>query len=306
MNKQFQLALRIIISLVLLAYIVNKITLKAVLEAISSADLKYVPAIVFLFFVSFLVKAANYRLLTTPLAEISAVKLLKISVLTWVAGMFAPGKVGEFSVIYFLNKQGIQLGAATAISVLDKLITISVLTVTAAIGLLIFLDKTKAIQITALLIVGLTGLIMLIASSKARYLIRRFVLGKYESKFAGFSRYLFDYIKNNKLLLLYNYGLAILWLYVSALIIWLGLLSVGVRAPVTDIFLINSASLIVSIIPLTLGGLGARETVAVLLFEKVGMPAAQILGGYLVITIISSTLAIAVSLYTILRRKALA
>ncbi|MEK6853979.1 MAG: lysylphosphatidylglycerol synthase transmembrane domain-containing protein, partial [Nanoarchaeota archaeon] len=200
MNKKLQLAIRIIISLALLAYIVNKITLKAVLEAISSADLKYVPAIVLLFLISFLIKAVNYRLLTAPLAKISAVRLLKISVLTWVAGMFAPGKVGELSVIYFLNKQGIPLGAATAVSVLDKLITISVLTVTAAIGLALFLDKTEAIQIVALLIIGLVGLIMLIASSKARYLIRRFVLGKHESRFAGFSRHLLEYTKNNKLL----------------------------------------------------------------------------------------------------------
>ena len=77
--------------------------------------------------------------------------------------------------------------------------------------------------------------------------------------------------------------------------IWLGLLSVGVKAPLTTILLVNSASIIVSIIPVTIGGLGARETAAVLLFEKAGYAAAPILGGYIVIMIISNILALAVS-----------
>lgn len=306
MNRKLQFALRIAVSLALLAYIVNKITPKAVIEAIGAADLRYIPAIVLLFIISLIIKAANYSLLTRPLTKISFTRLMKISVLTWVAGMFAPGKVGELSIIYFLNKQGIPLGAATAISVLDKLITISVLTVTAAIGLLMFLDKTQAIRIIALLAAGLAAVVLLIASSKARQLIRKIILRKHESKFAGFSRYLVYYAKKHKMLVIFNFLLAIIWLYVSAAMLWLGLLSVGMKVPIISIFLVNSASLIVSIIPITMGGLGARETVAVLLFEKAGMPAAGILAGYLVITIVSNALALAASLYAVLKKKELA
>lgn len=303
MNKAFQTALKIAVSGLLLWYIISRITLEAVAEALKSADLRYVPLIVSVFFLSFAIKAVNYRLLTAAAKKISFAKLLKISILSWAAGMFAPGKLGEFSAIYFLKKEGVPLGAATAASILDKLITISTLTVIAAIGLLTYIDAATAAKITAAAAAALIAAVALIAVPQARLLVRKLILRKYESRFAGFSNYFFGYVKGKKLLILYNYGLALLWAYVSAVMIWLGLLSVGIKVPVMTILLINSASIIVSIVPVTVGGLGARETAAVLLFEKAGFAAAPVLGGYLVITVISNALALLVSAAAILRKK---
>lgn len=303
MNKAFQTALKIAVSGALLWFIVNRITLDAVVEALKAADVKYAIPIVAVFLLSFAIKAANYRLLTAAAKNISFAKLLKISMLSWAAGMFAPGKLGEFSAIYFLKKEGVPLGAATAASILDKLITISTLIVIAAIGLLTYIDTVTAIKVTATAAVAVAAAVMLIIAPQSRLLIRKFILRKYESRFAGFSEYFFGYIKEKKLLLLYNYGLALLWTYASAVMIWLGLLSVGIKAPVTTILLINSASIIVSIIPVTVGGLGARETAAVLLFEKAGYAAAPILGGYLVITIVSNLLALLVSVAAVAGKK---
>lgn len=303
MNKIFQTILKIAVSGLLLWYIISRITLSAAVEALKSADPKYVPLIVFVFFLSFAIKAVNYRLLTAAAKKISFAKLLRISVLSWAAGMFAPGKIGEFSAIYFLKNEGVPVGAATAASILDKLITLSTLSVIAAAGLLTYIDTATAIKITAVAAAGLIAAVGVIATPRARLLVRKLILRKYENRFAGFSNYFFGYAKGKKLLLLYNYGLALLWSYVSAVMMWVGLLSVGVKVPMTTILLINSASIIVSIIPATIGGLGARETAAVLLFEKAGYAAAPILGGYLVVTIISNVLALAVSIATIARKK---
>lgn len=303
MNKHLQTTIKIAVSGLLLWYVVSRITLDAVIGALKAADVKYVPAIVAVFFISFAIKAANYRLLTAAAKKIPLRRLMKISILSWAAGMFAPGKLGEFSAIYFLKEEGISLGAATAASILDKLITISTLTVIAAIGLLTYIDTATAIKVTTAAALGIAAAVGLIATPKARLLVRKLILRKYESRFAGFSSYLFGYLKEKKLLLTYNYGLALLWAYVSATMIWLGLMSVGINVPVTTILLINSASIIVSIIPVTIGGLGARETAAVLLFEKAGYAAAPILAGYLVITIASNLLALIVSMAAIARKK---
>lgn len=303
MNKTFQTALKIAVSGLLLWYIISRITLEAVAEALKSADIKYALPIVAVFLLSFAIKAVNYRLLTAAVKKISFIKLLKISIFSWAAGMFAPGKLGEFSAIYFLKSEGVPLGAATAASILDKLITVSALTVIAAIGLLTYVGTAAALKMTAAAAVAVAAVVVLIVSPQSRLLIRKFILRKYESKFAGFSNCFFGYVREKKLLILCNCGLALLWAYVSAVMIWLGLLSVGIKVPVMAILLINSASIIVSILPVTVGGLGARETAAVLLFEKAGFAAAPVLGGYLVVTIISNALALAVTVAAMARKK---
>ena len=200
MNKQLQTALKIAASGLLLWYIISRITLNAVLEALKSADMRYAPLIVLVFLLSFAIKAVNYRLLTSAARTISIAKLLKISMLSWAAGMFAPGKIGEFSAIYFLKNEGVPLGAATAASILDKLVTISTLTAIAAAGLLMYLDTATAIKVTVAATTGLITAVGLVALPQARLLVRKFVLMKYESKFAGFASYFFGYVRGKKLL----------------------------------------------------------------------------------------------------------
>ncbi len=303
MDKKVTMLLRIAVSAGLLYYIISKITIKAAADALSNANLLAIPLIIALFLASFLVKAMNYKLLTKPIADVSARSLFKVSMLSWAAGMFAPGKLGEFSAIYFLKKEGVSLGAGTAISVLDKLITVSVLAVISAIALLIYVDRQQAAWITVVLAAMLAAAVIAVANSKLRLLVRKFVLRKYENRFTGFSKYLFGYVKKNKLYLLYNYGLAVMWIYVSTLMMWVALLSVGIKAPMLTVFLINSASVIVSIIPATIGGLGARETTAVLLFGKAGFAGAQVLGGYLLVTVISNILAVIVTVAAVMKTK---
>jgi len=303
MDKKLQLLLRVVVSGGLVYYIISKITLTDLFAVLADANLLLIPVIIVLFFASFLVKAMNYRLLTSPLAHISVKGLLKVSVLSWATGMLAPGKTGELSAIYFLKKEGISLGAGTAISVLDKLITISVLAVVAAITLLRFIERQQALQLIIILFVLLLIVVIAIANEKTRYLVRKFILRKYERKFVGFSKYLFDYIRNNKTLLLFNYGLAVLWLYVSAAMIWIGLLSVGINASMVDVFLITSTALIVAIIPITLGGLGARETVLVLFFENAGIEAVQALAGISIVTVVSFSILAIVSAVTAVKVK---
>jgi len=63
-----------------------------------------------------------------------------------------------------------------------------------------------------------------------------------------------------------------------------------------------STSLIVKIIPVTFAGLGAREA-AVLLFEKAGFPATQVLGGIAIVAITSFLLLTIISVATAMKTK---
>ncbi len=103
--------------------------------------------------------------------------------------------------------------------------------------------------------------------------------------------------------MLANASLALMWAVVSAAIILAALNAVGVKADIITILLINSASIIVSIIPITMGGLGARETTAVLLFQRAGFAAAPVLAGYLIVTVISNVIALVITGVALLSRK---
>ena len=303
-NKTLEFSARLVLSTLLLGYLINKISLIAVVNAMKATNLVYVPIILFFFFTSFVIKAWNYRLLTKPIANIPFLPLFKTSIFSWATGMFAPGKIGEFSAIYFLKKQGVPLGPATAISILDKLITTSLLSAVAVVALFFNLKKSQlALEILVIAAGSIVVIVLTLLNHTLRGFARKHILRKYETNFVGFSKFLLNYGKNNLHLMIFNYGLAFVWLIVSTVIVWLGLASVGVYTSLVTLFFINTVSIIVSIIPITLGGLGVRELTAVALFQQAGWPAAEVLGGYLVVTVISNLLALLVSIYAIIAKK---
>ena len=93
------------------------------------------------FLISLIIGAVNLKILLSPLSKnISFYKIFYYSVLSWAVGLFVPGKIGEFSFVPLLKNEGVRVGHGSAIFILDKLITLVVLSIFSLIGIYLFFD----------------------------------------------------------------------------------------------------------------------------------------------------------------------
>ncbi|MBS3097306.1 flippase-like domain-containing protein [Candidatus Woesearchaeota archaeon] len=245
---------------------------KKIHATLSVMDTSYVPLILILLFISLVVGTLNIQILLKPLKkEITFSKLFKYYIISWSLGSFVPGKIGEFSIAYFLKKDKIAtIGEGTSISLLDKFITLLTLLSIAAGGFFVFFSYGQALRLIMIMIIGLVIMVYSILSERGRSFIRKHILRGFSKYFEGFSKTLFFYLKKQKKVLLLNFLLTLLKWVILALVISFLFVSFNSPMPFIYVLLISVITTIISLVPISISGLGVREASAVYLFSKVG------------------------------------
>ncbi|MCP3682763.1 MAG: flippase-like domain-containing protein [bacterium] len=292
---------RLVLGIAILAILVYNVGFTGVIDAITSLNPIYLPAIAAYYVVFFVLATAGFKLLTAPLANIPFKKLFKHYCMSWAVGLVMPGRIGDFSIIYFLGKEGIKTGQATSIALLEKVLTMIVLAAIAVIGFFTFLTLTQAIWLVVILVLGFSLFVAMLFTGLGRVLVRK-ILGKHQKKFAGFSTTLNYFLKKQKKRLLLALIFAFLRWIASSLTIYIIILALGQHVDFVSVILVHATVIMVSMIPLTMAGLGIRESAAVFLFGKIGVLATVVTGIYLIFAGINYTLAAIIGLLY-LRKK---
>ena len=298
MKKIATTAAKFAIGVAIILYLIYFVGIAEIYRTIKSANLLYLPLIVVVFVFSVAMRGLIFKVLLQPHEtrekKFGLLKLAWISVLSWSAGMFTPGKLGEFSSIYLLKKEGVELGTAAAVSLLNKIITSLTILAIAVAGLTKFLGAKESLQL-AIIFVLLTLLpYAAFANRQARELMKKAfgkLFRKYEQQFSGFADEIDQYLSSRKALIFYSILLNIAWIAVSSWLFQLAFAAVGQRVGFVDVMLVNSIGTTTSFIPVTIGGTGLREASALIFFGKLGISNAAILGSHLIIAAISYTLA---------------
>ena len=229
---------------------------------------------ILLLFVAFLATSAfNLKILFDPLKKMTFSKMFKLFCFSWTTGFFVPGRLGDFSLVYFLKNEGIEVGKGTAIVLLNKLITFLMLSAAAIFSLLVFFEVGQIFNVVAFLLLGWLAVLFFVFSEFGRGIIKKFILGKYRVLFTGFSSTLQTYIKNYKHILLLNFCIAGLAWAIQTAITFLLFLGFSRQVDFMQLFLVIAATSLVSLIPLTASGIGIREGVFVFLTNRIGIPA---------------------------------
>ena len=305
MKKTAMTAAKLAIGVAIILYLIYFVGIAEIYKTIKSANLLYLPLIVVVFVFSVAMRGLIFKVLLQPHEtrekKFGLLKLAWISVLSWSAGMFTPGKLGEFSSIYLLKKEGVELGTAAAVSLFNKLLTAATVGLISIFGLLNFLGIKSVLQSVeiALIIVILSFVPYLIFATKlGRIFVKWFIkflfpmeLDKYENQFRGFGIEFTNYLIKRKKILFYSLVLNLAWIAISSWLFQLAFAAVGQRVGFVDVMLVNSIGTTTSFIPVTIGGTGLREASALIFFGKLGISNAAILGSHLIIAAISYTLA---------------
>ena len=182
-NKSLGRIIRIALGIIIFILIYIKIGIENVLEIIKNNDpLFWIPVLILLL-ISFLIASVNLQILAKSRHPVKFITMLKYYSYSWSIGLLAPGKVGEFSIAYFLQKRKFTLGEGMAIAFIDKIITVIVLCILSIIGSILFFNSGLTIQILIILILFLIITFFLIFNSNIRMFIRKRILGKYEKRF---------------------------------------------------------------------------------------------------------------------------
>ena len=139
MNRSLKIISKIALGALIILILFYKIGFKEILRTIGDFDLVYILILVPLYLLSLFIGGININILIRSINEkLNFWKTLKYYIISWSFGLLVPGKLGEFSLVYFLKKEEVALGKGLVISILDKVITIIALSSLAIIGFFSF------------------------------------------------------------------------------------------------------------------------------------------------------------------------
>ncbi|GEM_PF-1517548 len=223
-----------------------------------------------LFVFSLLTAALNLHIILRPLKVIAWERFLTYYFASRITTLILPGRLGEFSITYFLEKESINLGRGIAAVITDKLTTTFCSVVIGLLGSYFLFGKDHVLAIV--IYIGLLfSFFALLLSKKIRYFIRKFILRKYAHHFQGFSITLFSYVKEHKWLTLLNTFITLFRIVLIAFSAKIIFLSIGEHVPLTTLILVEGLETLSTLIPLTINGLGIKQAVGIYVFSKIGI-----------------------------------
>ncbi len=291
MNKHAVRILRTLAGVAILAALLYFVGLEEVFSTLTSVDSTVAPIMAVYYVVFFFIAAFTYKMLTSPIATIGFFRLMKHYAVSWSIGMLLPGRVGDLSIAYFLSKEKMSIGQGAALAVLEKAITVAILLGLGALSLLVLYPTIQVL--IAIFAAGIVGLILLglMISKKGQSIIRGFLPGFIEKKIAGFQDALFMMIEKHPITLVLV-GIATVFRWgASITAIFLIFQMYGADISYVTVLLFQALILLITLVPISINGLGVRETSAVLLFSQAGVPEAVTVSVYLLFALINYILA---------------
>ncbi len=190
---------------------------------------------------------------------------------SWSAEFYFPGKLGMFSLAYFLKKENVEVGASIATILLMKLTMLMLLMVLGTIELMKIVSMADLLVYAGIAAVGFGGLIGLFFTKTGRDFLKRTVLRQHAVHFSGFSRALQNMIDQPHRII----GLILLMLGSISVNAWMVQTLFGMAGYPFSFFTILtivSSVILVGLIPLSINGLGIKEGALVLLMQLHGVP----------------------------------
>jgi len=302
-NKLLKNLLKVLISLLILGVLVYKLDITKIYSTLSKITV--IPIILILLHYGFTIffNALGLGALTNALdLKIRFKKLLKYYILAYSIGRFTPAKAGEFSLVHFLSKGDTSHGKSLLITLVYKLITIFVLSILSIMGFFLFFPE-RAIDLSLLIIGIIVVMGFLMISSRIREIIKRRILKKKASKFRGFSKSLFYLLKEKKSALLWCFLIITLRVFLTAITIWAVFLSLNINVPILTIMIINALGLIITLIPISISGLGIKEAATVFLYSKLDIDAVISGSIYLLLAFFHFAISALILLFFILKKR---
>ncbi len=259
---------RFVFGSLILGLLFYKVGINEVIEVIKNVNGIYLIPAVFSFLTSLIFGAGKIDLLLKALGyKINFWKIIRYSMTAWALGTVTPGKLGEFSMLYFLKKERLNIGRGAAVVLLDKIITFVSIATFAVIGVMMYFTQKIALELGFILIIAIIlGLIMLRLGQLRKFIIKR-ILKKYALPFRGFSKTFFLILTQRKKILSLCILITIIKGMIGAFVSYSLFFALNIPISYWHVFFITAMTTLLSLVPITISGLGIKEASTVYLFN---------------------------------------
>jgi uncharacterized protein (TIRG00374 family) len=273
--------LKLLLGITIIAILYYKIGFAQIIAALREMSLLWWMPIIILYMLILCLAAFNVKLLSDKVKHVDYPTILKYFMISWSFGLIVPARIGEFSFSLLFKRHGPTPGQGIAVILLDKVISVAVVTVFGMLGLLLFFSAATALSMALSLLVLATISVFLLSRQAIRDFVSTSIFRKYSKHFTGFFKFLHMMVLKHIDIILLNGTLTVVRWMATCTLAFMAFLAFGIQVSFVHVLILNALVTLVSLIPITPHGLGPRETSAVYLFSLVGVPAGVTAAVYL-------------------------
>lgn len=256
--------IKIGITIIFFIVLFKKISINELMNAIASINLYYFLLSILLVPLLYIIRTYRWSILLKSV-EINRpfIELLRVLIIGVFYGLITPGRIGEMARAYYLDeKKSVTLSTI----LMEKLIDILSLTILSCLTLIFFFHEYTLLSYT--IIVGALAAVLSIYLFINKDLIAIFVK-PLKIKYNDVQRYTDSFLKlrRDRGALIKTITLAFIYYFINYILAILILYSFGAKT-----FAVVTLPLIILMgnFPITLSGLGVRESIAAICFVLVG------------------------------------
>lgn len=262
--------IRIFIAITLLSYLIYSVGITKLLEALQSLPFWIIFLVLFFIFSGMTFAYLHWLCMIRAFPiKISNWQLLINYVNVFFLSMTLPSRAGDFSFFYYFKKRGIAFRDILRLFVLDKAILFAVMFILVAITASIYFPEQKFFFWAQIFfLIGLVFVTLFLPRLTSLYDIRSY-----------FSKWVY-----------LSFALNILkWLF-KALAYWLVFLGLAHGIPYSLALFISVIEVLITIVPISVYGLGLKEGASIYLLERFGgVPNEVSLSVYMVFLMLTYT-----------------
>ena len=301
MEKKILFFLKYLAAILIIVYILKKIDLSKVFVLLKDINYFWLGLDLLVYLMAVIITSYGLKVLFDSIVKIRFLEWMKYFLITFSIGLIIPGKLGEFSIIYFLRKKNVDIGASTALTVINKLITVIIFGIVALIGFFLIFSSNDLIIALVLGLLFVLGVLFLF-SKLGRIFVKK-MIGDLFKQVDIFYTTFDNLCKKNKDKLLVSAIVTLLRPMFNGLIILLSFKAIGVDVSLMYAILVNALTIIASLVPITPNGLGIREGIGVFLFRNIGIPLEVSVTMYFIIFVMNSLTGIIGVVYYFLEKR---
>ncbi len=281
-----------LIGIAVFVFILYKINLNETFSLFRHINLFYLFLAIVIMVVTSVIKPYRWQYILKIMSiKYSFWKIYKFYFIGLFMSLITPGRLGEFGKIIYLKKDNYSLNQSLISIIIDRLADVFYLIVFGFIGLFFFsyFFKNLIILGTIVAIIGIISIIVFIKIKGVKIVLKRliffFVPTKYRQKIEkSFS----EFIKNLELYKFKNYFDVFILTIFSWLSSYVAIYFLAKSIGITNVsFLYLAVSItiasLVTLLPISISGLGTREATFLLLLIPLGFAPEQIIGFSLLI-----------------------
>jgi len=201
--------------------------------------------------------------------------VIRITFLSNFLAIFLPGGGGELVRVAALKHSGLKLALSFSSVVLDRLLGFGALGVLLLVGALFSTDigfpaETEYVAIGIALL--LLGSFIVIHPAIHRLLLRLAPIHSRRNRILTALIETVDLFKKRPQTMVWAFFLAMLMQLFRVVFFYLGILTLGVSVPIISMFILVPAFVLLTTLPVSVGGVGVREVLFLTFFSSLNLP----------------------------------